>query len=542
MRQVTSKLTRKALIKILPYSLLIGVVALVMVPILAVVSGWLQVDADLWQHLISTRLPQLLLNTLYLVCIVSIGVLIVGVGLAWLISQYDFAGRAVIEWALMLPMAIPAYVMAFVYLGVFEYSGPLQTYFRDSGLDFLTIRDVRNPLSIGVVMVSVLYPYVYLLARNAFLSQGKQFAEAAQSLGASKWRVAMTVNVGMARPAIIAGLALVMMETLADFGTVAIFNYDTFTLAIYKAWFDYFDLRLACQLASLLLVLVSVALIIESNARGKRGYNDKLSCHQRKKLMGLKALAAFVVSALVIVFCFVLPVLQLIAWALNDVSTLFQPAFQHLVWRTITLASMAAFVTVIVAMLLSFIQRHHNAAWIARLMVMAKLGYALPGTVLAVGIVMPLGHLEQWWAPLLANMGLAPQQLLLGTVTALIIAYAVRFLTVAMGPIETSLARLSRSIPEAAKTLGATRWRIVSTVYFPLLRPGILLAILMVFVDVMKEMPATLLMRPFGWDTLAVRIYEMTSEGEYERAALPALCLLLVGLLPIIYTIKRGQR
>ncbi len=441
----------------------------------------------------------------------------------------------------MLPMAIPAYVMAFIFLGLFEFSGPVQTTLREMNLHFLTVSDVRNFFSISLVMVSVLYPYVYLLARNAYLSQGKQYIEAAQSLGASKFRIALTMNFGMARPAIIAGTALVLMETLADFGTVAIFNYDTFTLAIYKAWFDYFDLQLACQLASLLLALVAVALIIESNSRGNRAYDDKHGEHQRKTLTGAKAALATLVTVTVFSLCFLLPVSQLLRWAMDDIQTLMDAHFQQLVWRTILLASIAAVCTAAVALVLSLLQRFRKGFWIKRLMTVAKLGYALPGTVLAVGIVIPLGQLEQMIAPIIFWLGFPPQQVLLGSVAALIIAYLIRFLTVAMGPLETSLSRLSKSIPEAAKSLGAGRWRTFQTIYLPLIRPGLLLALLMVFVDVMKEMPATLLMRPFGWDTLAVRIYEMTSEGEYQRAALPALCLLVVGLIPIILTIRHSH-
>jgi iron(III) transport system permease protein len=518
--------------------LLVVVVALVAVPLLAVYSAWFSVDTELWAHLLATRLPQLLVNTFILLLLVGTGVLIVGVGLAWLVSMYEFPGRRWLEWALMLPMALPAYVMAFVFLGLFEYSGPLQSWLRDHDLHALTVADVRNVGSISLVMIAVLYPYVYLLARNAFLAQGMHFIEAAQSLGANKWRVAMTVNLGMARPAITAGVALALMETLADFGTVAIFNYDTFTVAIYKAWFHYFDLQLACQLASILLLLVAVALMAENNARGKRAYSDKQDIHPRKQLSGFKAWLSTGYAGLMVLLCFVLPLLQLLHWALSDLVVIHDAHFQRLVWRTLTLAAAAALLTAAVATGLGLLQRFTSQRWKLQLINFAKLGYALPGTVLAVGIVLPLGLFERLIAPLRDLWGLPPGQLLLGSVAALLIAYMVRFLAVAMGPIESGLSRLKKSIPEAAITLGAGRLRLFLTVYFPLVRAGLLLAMLMVFVDVVKEMPATLLMRPFGWDTLAVRIYEMTSEGEYRRAALPAICILLVSIIPIIVTIR----
>ena len=519
--------------------LLLLVAALVAVPIVAVFSAWLSIDGELWQHFATTRLPQLLGNTLLLLVLVGIGVTVVGVGLAWLVSMFDFPGRRWLEWALMLPMALPAYVLAFVFLGLFEYSGPVQGWLRANNLQLLTVADVRSAGSIALVMVAVLYPYVYLLARNAFVNQGRHFVEAAQSLGASPWRVALTVNLGMARPAITAGIALALMETLADFGTVAIFNYDTFTVAIYKAWFHYFDLQMACQLASILLLLVAVALMAETNARGKRAYNDKQGEHRRQPLRGSRGWLASALAGSVFALCFALPMLQLLHWALADMASTLDPHFRRLVWRTLALASMAALLTAAVAIGLGLLQRYSERGWKTRLISFAKLGYALPGTVLAVGIVMPLGLFERISLPLKDALGL-PGQLLLGTVATLVIAYMVRFLAVAMGPMESALSKLKNSIPEAATSLGADRLRLFTSIYLPLIRSAVLLAMLMVFVDVVKEMPATLLMRPFGWDTLAVRIFEMTSEGQYQQAALPAVCILLVSIIPIIVTIRRS--
>ena len=521
--------------------LLAFVVALVLIPVLAVFLSWTSINTELWAHFIDTRLADLLLNTFYLLVGVSIGVLILGVGLAWLVSYYEFPGRRWLEWALMLPMAIPAYVVAFVFLGLFSFTGPVQTFLRENGFAWLNIADIRHPISISLVMASVLYPYIYLLARNAFMSQGQHYIEAAQSLGSSRWRIIVGIQLGMARPAIVAGLALAMMETLADFGTVAIFNYDTFTVAIYKAWFDYFDLQLACQLASILLILVAVALMLEAKQRGAKNFEDNQQPHVRQSLTPLKAYGASAVCLTIFTLSFVLPVVQLLLWAFKYIEELLDPRFLNLLWRTFSLAFMAAALTASVALMLALIQRFKKNVLTSRLITITKLGYALPGTVLAVGIVMPLGYFEQMLAPLTSALGFPQSQLLLGSVFVLLMAYMVRFLTVAISPLETSLSRLSEHIPEAATSLGASRLRIFFTIYLPLIRPGLLLALLLVFVDVMKEMPATLLMRPFGWDTLAVRIFEMTSEGEYERAALPALCLLIVGLIPMILTIRQSR-
>ncbi|CAA0115371.1 Putative 2-aminoethylphosphonate transport system permease protein PhnV [BD1-7 clade bacterium] len=523
------------------YLLLAPVVLLVLVPIIAVFSAWTEVDTSLWRHFLQTRLPELLWNTILLMVLVGAGVVLVGVGLAWLICRYDFVGRRWLEWALILPMAVPAYVMAFVYLGVFDYSGPLQSLLRDAGLEWLTVNDIRNPVTVALVMTSVLYPYVYLLARNAFLNQSASMIEAAQSLGASPRRVVWTVQLGMARPAIVAGLALALMETLADFGTVAIFNYDTFTVAIYKAWFDYFDLQLACQLASLLLTLVFVALLLEGASRGRKTYAGQGRQPQRKSLTGLPAIAVLVLISSVLLLSFVLPSVQLVIWALNDVSAQWNSRFYDLVWHTLVLAVGAAILTASVALGLALMQRFQTSRWVSRGIAIAKLGYALPGTVLAVGIVVPLGWFEKSTLGLKQSLSLGPDHWILGSVFALLMAYMIRFLTVGFGPLETSFSRISQSLPEAARSLGASRLRVFRQVYLPLVRPGLALAILLVFVDVMKEMPATLLMRPFGWDTLAVRIYELTSEGEYQLAALPALCLLVVGLIPIALTLQQQR-
>ena len=517
--------------------LLAPVVLLVLVPVVAVFSAWTDVDAALWQHFFDTRLAELVFNTLQLALLVGIGVVVVGVGLAWLVCHYEFPGRRWLEWALILPMAMPAYVMAFVLLGVFDYAGPLQSWLRDIGLTWLTVQDIRNPFTVALAMTSVLYPYTYLLARNAFLSQSASLTEAAKSLGAGRWKIISQVQLGMARPAIVAGLALALMETLADFGTVAIFNYDTFTLAIYKAWFDYFDLQLACQLASLLLTLVFVALLLESASRGKRAYDGAGGQHLRHTLKLPGQIAVLSVIAVVLLGCFLLPGVQLVIWAWHELQAHGNTKFLVLLGHTLTLATLAALLTAAVALGLALIQRFQPSTWQQRGLVLARLGYALPGTVLAVGIVVPLGAFERISLPLKESLDLGPQHWLLGTVLTLLLAYMIRFLTVAIGPLETSFSRIGQSLPEAARSLGASRWRILREIYLPMVRPGLLLAMLLVFVDVMKEMPATLLMRPFGWDTLAVRIYELTSEGEYQRAALPALCLLLVGLIPIGLTL-----
>lgn len=523
-------------------ALAVLVAALVLVPVLVIVFSWSSDQTELWKHLIETQLSTLLSNTLILLLGVGCGVVVLGVSLSWLTAMCEFPGRRWFDWALMLPLAMPAYVLAFVALGLLEYAGPVQTTLRELSGGVIAINEVRGHTIVIVVLTSVLYPYVYMLARSAFLGQGSDVIEAARSLGVGPTGAFFKVALPMARPAIVAGTSLALMETLADFGAVSVFNYDTFTTAIYKAWFDFFNLQAAAQLASLLLLFVTLALFTERQARGRGRLeqNTRRRKQYRFQLQGWRAWACTTFCCLVLSITFVIPMIQLLFWLVATGIADFNQRFFDLFWHTITLAGMAAMVTVGLALLLSYAKKQYDSPLLRTSLFVSNLGYALPGSVLAVGVVLPLGHFEQWVQPLLPMLGLPQQQILLGSVFALLLAYTVRFLTVAVGPLEASFSRIKPSIAEAARSLGANQWRIIYRVYMPMIRPGLLTAVLLVFVDVMKEMPATLLMRPFGWDTLAVRIYEMTSEGEWQRAALPAITLVLVGLVPVIVMIRRS--
>ncbi|MFT5032098.1 MAG: iron(III) transport system permease protein [Bermanella sp.] len=514
----------------------------VLAPILVVVTSWGSDQTEIWQHLIETQLSSLLRNTFVL--LVGVGVLVsaLGISLAWLVVMCEFPGRARFEWLLMLPMAVPAYVLAFVVLGLFDFSGPLQQ-FLEARFGWQLI-DVRHEFTVITILALVLYPYVYLLARSAFLAQSTDTIEAARSLGVSSWGAFFHVALPMARPAIIAGVSLALMETLADFGTVAIFNYDTFTTAIYKAWFGFFSLQAAAQLASLLLFFVALTLFGEKRLRGKRRFvqGAKLYHHYRTPLPRTTAWLVSGYCAVVLALAFILPVGQMLVWAWELGAAQLDERFLGLLWHSLWLASQAAMVTVALATLLAF-SRWRASQRQRAFFDLAQLGYALPGSVLAVGIVISFTALDTHFVfPLQSFLGLEPRSLLVGTVFALLAAYAIRFLAVASGSIDASLLRIRPSIPDAARTLGARPVELLWRIYLPMLRPGLLTATILVFVDVIKEMPATLLLRPYGWDTLAVRIYEMTSEGEWQRAALPALTIVLLGLAPVIISIKRTVR
>ncbi len=519
-------------------------VLLAITPILVIAASWGSDQSDVWQHLIETQLFSLLRNTIVLVLGVTFGVVTLGVSLAWLTVMCEFPGRRFFDWALMLPLAMPAYVLAFVVLGVFDFGGPIQGLLQGIiGEDYRYV-DVRSEGTVIVVLALVFYPYVYMLARSAFLSQSSDVIEAARVLGASRWEVFFQVALPMARPAIIAGASLAIMETLADFGAVAVFNYDTFTTAIYKSWFGLFNIQAAAQLASLLLLFVALALFAEKSARGNRRYTQSgKKLHRfRHPLIGLRGYLASAYAWLVLLIAFLLPVIVLLQWVWQEGFAAVDARYFGLLSRTLLLGAIAAVLTIVMALMVAF-GRQQTRGGLRSFYDLGTLGYAMPGSVLAVGIMLSFAFIDRnLLVPLYDWMAIETKHLLVGSVLGLLAAYWVRFLAVAHGPVDASLQSIKHTIPEAARSLGASSWDTFWHVYLPMLRPGLLTALVLVFVDVMKEMPATLLLRPFGWDTLAIRVYEMTSEGEWQRAALPALTLVLIGLLPVIQALRQSAR
>ncbi|MCK5886427.1 MAG: iron ABC transporter permease, partial [Alcanivorax sp.] len=368
---------------------------------------------------------------------------------------------------------------------------------------------------------------VYMLARLAFEAQGRAVLEQARILGDTASSAFFRVALPMARPGIAAGLALALMETLADFGAVSIFNFDTFTTAIYKSWYGLFNLQAAAQLASLLLLFVVVALWLERRGRSRARYSEiggRQTLRSRPRLAWGVTLFAFSV----LFMAFLLPVSRLLYWVIDNGLMQVDARFLNLIWRTFLLGTMAALLVLSLAGWLAWVKRHQPSRSVSVAVRLATLGYALPGSVLAVGIMISFSAVEGW----LADLGLGI--VLVSTLAALLLAYVVRFMAVGFGPVENALQQVRPSLVEAARTLGASSAEVGRRVYVPMMLPGLLTALLLVGIDVMKEMPATLLLRPFGWDTLAVRIYELTAEGEWQRAAAPALTLVLLGLIPVM--------
>lgn len=522
------------------------VAILVLIPVGTVMLSFLSPAGEIWQHLVETTLSRLLLNSFWLALGVATCSAALGVSLAWFTAVYDFPGRKIFSWGLLLPLAFPAYVLAFVTLGLFDFTGPVQTSLRSwFGTEPFWFPNIRSRMGVIIVMTLAFYPYVYLLARNAFLTQGKRSLEAAQSLGLNSAQGFFKVALPMARPWIASGVMLVLMETLADFGTVAVFNYDTFTTAIYKAWFSMFSLSAASQLASLLIIIIFVLIVIEQKFRSRIRYAETKQSSRMAPIIltGWKSWAVAGLASATLFFAFLLPITQLFIWAIDSFAEEFNQRYLGFLWHSLTLSGLSALLICVISTLMIYSVRRHPDM-VSRMAVrIATIGYALPGVVLAVGIYIPLAWVDNWFSQMAMQLfSIETGFLFQGTFVVMLIAYMTRFMAVGYNPIDSAMQRVTFSIDEASMGLGVSGWGMLQKVHLPILKGGIFTAATLVFVDVMKEMPITLMTRPFGWDTLSVRIFEMTSEGEWEQAALPAVVLVLTGLIPIIMLTRQAEK
>ena len=542
-----------------PSALLLGALftaALVSLPLLAV--AWQALghaspgSQGTWAHLASTVLPDYIVTTLWLCAGVGSGVVLLGVGAAWLVTRHQFPGRAAFEWALVLPLAMPAYVMAYTYTDLLQYVGPVQTALRESmgwrRADY-GFPEVRSTGGAVVMFSLVLYPYVYLLARTAFLERGGAMIEVARSLGLSPWQGFVRVSLPLARPAIAGGVALALMETLADFGTVSYFAVQTFTTGIYRAWFSLGDRAAAAQLALVLLAFVIGVLVFERLSRGGRRFADH-SLHRgdtgRLPLHGGRALLAVVACGLPLLGGFGLPAGLLLRMAINGGDAQFGERFIGLAGNSLLLAGLTALLAVALALLIGYAARVHRGGlmhWAHRV---AGLGYALPGSVIAVGVLIPVTRLDHALGALLQQgLGWQPGLLLTGSIAALVYACLVRYLTAALQAVEAGLAKITPSMDQAARSLGHSPAQALWRVHLPLLRGSMLTAALLVFIDVMKELPATLVMRPFNFNTLATQAYTLAADERLAQASTAALAIVVVGLLPMVVICRQiacGQR
>jgi len=505
--------------------------------------------SETWAHLVQTVLPEYIRNSLWLCLGVGAGVGLLGVATAWLTAMHEFPGRRLFAWALVLPLAMPAYVMAYAYTDFLQFVGPLQTALRETfGWQHgdYWFPDIRTLPGAVLMFVCVLYPYVYLLARTAFLERASGMLEAARTLGMGPWRAFFAVSLPLARPAIAAGIALALMETLADYGTVAYFAVDTFTTGIYRAWFSLGDRVAAAQLAAMLLAFVLFLLMVEHISRGRARYNDTTGRNRPQagvRLTGFPAVLATLACLLPLLLGFVLPAVLLLRMALSEGDAQFGARFLTLARNSFVLAGATACIGVLLALLMAYGARLSKGALAASLNRLVGLGYAVPGAVIAVGVLIPVTRLDNWLAGLWTHwFGHNPGLLLTGGIAALIYAYLVRFLAVALHTVESSLAKITPSMDDAARSLGLGQGATLRRVHAPLLRGSLLTAGLLVFVDVMKELPATLVMRPFNFDTLATQAYTLASDERLAEASTASLAIVAVGLLPLIALSRQISR
>ncbi len=517
-------------------------ILLVVVPLSVIIAALGEFDAEIWAFLLDYQLPELLKNTLFMAAGVAFGVAFLGTSAAWLTAMYEFPMRGFFFWALMLPLAVPAYVAAFTWIGVFDYTGWISTWLRESRGWENGLPEIRNRWGLLAVMSLCFYPYVYLLARNAFSGMGQRALEAGASLGLSPLRSFFKIALPMARPWIAGGTLLALMEVLADFGTVAVFGYGSFTTAIYEAWFGFFSLQTAKQLAAILIGFVFVMVALEQLSRGRRRFEraGKAQRHMRKRLSGSLKWAASAYCMLLLVLAFVAPLLQLLWWAADTWETGWSGNLLRQAQNSFTAAAIAAVCVAAVALLLALAKRADRSRFAAVAAKIATLGYAVPGTVLAVGIFVPVAYLDNF---LISRFSFpeGTTGILKGTLAVMLLAYLVRFLAVAYSSVEAGLERISPSQPEAARSLGCGSWGVLRRVYLPMLKGSVATAVLMTFVDIMKEMPITLMMRPYDWDTLSSVIYSFNAEGLYAESALPALLIIATGLLPVILLSRTEQ-
>jgi iron(III) transport system permease protein len=503
------------------------------IPVLGVLSNLLGANAGAFAHLWATVLPGYLGNSLLIMLIVGVLAAVIGIGCAWLVAAWNFPGKRLFEWALVLPLAMPSYVVAYAYTDFLQFSGPLQT-----GLRALTgwqarqywFPEIRSAGGAALVFALVLYPYVYLLVRTAFLERSPRMWDAARTLGAGPWASFFLVSLPLARPAAVAGLALVLMETLADYGAVAYFGVPTLTTGIYKSWYAFSDRTGAAQIAAVLLLSVVALMYVEHRSRGRARYYAVGGRGARKpqRLPAGSGWIAALCCALPVLLGFVLPLLILTRLLRQEESLHFSSRYLDWLQNSVTVAAITALIAVLICLLLAYaarVSRNRLQAWSNRVV---SMGYAIPGAVIAVGILIPLSRLDNW----MAEQGM--HFLLAGSLLALVYAYLVRFLAVSYQSVQAGLARITPAMDASARSLGHGLGSMLLRVHMPLLWRSVLTAGLLVFVDVIKELPATLTIRPFNFDTLAVITFQLASDERLAEAALPAFTIILIAFVPVL--------
>ncbi|MCR6662583.1 MAG: iron ABC transporter permease [Luteimonas sp.] len=532
----------------------VAIAAIVLLPLLALAWTAAQGSDGLWSHIAANVLPQATKNTLLLLLGVGALTIVLGTGSAWLVTAYDFPGRKVMAWALLLPLAVPTYIVAYAYLDLLHPLGPVQSSIRallgyGSPRDF-RLPDIRGLAGCIVLLGFVLYPYVYMTTRAMFMTQAASLLEAGRTLGAGRaalfWRVALP----LARPAIAVGAALALLETLGDIGASEFLGVQTLTVSVYTTWVTRSDLAGAAQIALAMLVVVLALIALERHGRRRQRYANTLRPRpmQPQRLHGMAAFGVLALVSLPVLVGFVAPTtfLAVETWERFTAGGGVSPTLWSSAWNTVRVALAATVVTLLAGLVLAWSLRLGQVRRDTRIanaaLRIGGFGYALPGTVLAIGLLAPLAWFDDGANLLLQSFGVEPRMVLMGSVAALVLAYTLRFLVIASGGIEAGLMRVPPSLDQAARGLGSTPGNMLRRVHLPLLRPAMAAAALLVFVDTMKELPATLLLRPLNFETLATWLYADAARGAYEDGAVAALLIVLVGLLPVILLARTGLK
>ena len=521
--------------------LLFFIILIVVIPIFTVFIHLFFPSTSLWDHLADNLLLQYLSNTFIILFFVSIISSLIGISCAWLVAMYNFPGKNMFKWLLVIPIAIPTYISAYIYAGLVEPSGLVFDFFdnyMDLGRELYALVDLRNIYGSIFILSICLYPYIYLLCYASFKEQSYCAIEIGKSLGLNKRESFTRISLPLARPGIIAGLSLIMMETLAEFRTMDYYGVTTFTTGIYRAWFAFGDETSAMHLASILLTFVFILIVIEKYTRGKSQYYHSSQKNRRANPMVLKGkykFFAFMWCLLVCLLGSIIPLTQLLVWFTETYNYMFESSYIDIIMNTIFVASLASFIIVTISLYSCYINRSVNSIFTNFSLKIFSLGYAVPGVVIAVGIIIPITMIDDIQAFLFGS----PIYYLSGSLTALVIAYLVRFSTISYNATESGLSKIKKNIDLTVKSFGLSNLNIIKKIHIPMMKTTIITSLILVFVDVVKELPATLILRPFNFDTLAINIYELASSEQLSYIASPSLMLIIIGLIPVIILINK---
>jgi iron(III) transport system permease protein len=522
--------------------LLFVIILLVIIPIMTVMSFIFQPSTELWGHLSDNLLIDYLLNTGMIVISVALLTIIIGVSCAWLVTNFTFPGVNVFKWLLVMPIAIPTYVSAYIYAGLFEPSGMIfdsVENYLGLGKELYDLIELRNVYGVIFILSVCLYPYVYLLSYSSFKEQSYCAIEVGKSLGLSDKELFSRVSIPLARPGIIAGVSLVVMETLAEFGTMDYYGVRTFTTGIYRTWFAFGDETSALHLASILLTFVFIIIIVEKFSRGKSQYvntSQKSKKIKARDLNGIYGVYACLWCLLFTLLGFILPVIQLLFWLSETYSYIFEDYYIQVIKNTVSIATIASIIIVLISIYSSYINRSTDNLYIKSSLKIFTLGYSIPGVVIAVGIIIPLTMVDNFQARIFGS----PLYYLSGSFFALVLCYLVRFSTISYNATESGLGKIKKNIDLTVQSFGLSDFSILKKVHMPIMKTTLITSFILVFVDIVKELPATLILRPFNFDTLAINIYELASSEQLSYIASPSLILIIISLIPVILLIRKN--